>query len=426
MAESALSRRLSEFTGVALFAAALIWLIALVTLLAERPGLVLQRRVGRRRRRTSPAASAPSWRCRRSSWSATRPSCSRSCSASSAGTTSGARDVDARLHEARRRRRCSSDLRRGAAGARLQRLRRRAPVTSRRRRARRRRSPPASAVVSQPHRRGDSAADAARARRSSCRPSSRSASAFSVVAKRVRGQRGLLDALPGLARRAAARARTAADRRQARQEGRARSRRRKSPTKVADAAEKLKAARARKPRQSRTTTKTTTTSADAAGGEAAGDPTRRPDARPAAAAARRRRDVEDAGRAPPGRLRAAAGDAARRAEGPAQDRRARADGRRAAARREMPRVLRRGHGRPDSPGPGRHDLRVQARRRREVQPHHRPGRRPLPRDAGRVGADRSHPRQVHGRHPDSERAPRADHAARAARSRRPTRARRRS
>jgi DNA segregation ATPase FtsK/SpoIIIE, S-DNA-T family len=50
-----------------------------------------------------------------------------------------------------------------------------------------------------------------------------------------------------------------------------------------------------------------------------------------------------------------------------------------------------GHRRPDSPGPGRHHLRVQAGRRREVQPHHRPGRRPVPRDAGRVGADRPHP-----------------------------------
>ena len=84
-----------------------------------------------------------------------------------------------------------------------------------------------------------------------------------------------------------------------------------------------------------------------------------------------RRAAEDAGRTPPGRLRPAAAHAARRAEGSAQDRRARADGRRAAARREVPRVLRRRHGRPDPSRPGRHDLRVQARRRREVQPHHR-------------------------------------------------------
>ena len=70
------------------------------------------------------------------------------------------------------------------------------------------------------------------------------------------------------------------------------------------------------------------------------------------------------------------------------------------------------------PGPGGHDLRVQAGRRREVQPHHGPGRRPVPRDAGRVGPDRSHPRQVDGRHPDSEPAPRGHHAARTARVRR--------
>ena len=46
------------------------------------------------------------------------------------------------------------------------------------------------------------------------------------------------------------------------------------------------------------------------------------------------------------------------------------------------------------PGPGRHHLRVQARRRREVQQDHRPLRRPVAGDEGRVGAHRSHPRQV--------------------------------
>ena len=53
------------------------------------------------------------------------------------------------------------------------------------------------------------------------------------------------------------------------------------------------------------------------------------------------------------------------------------------------------------PGPGRDDLRVQAGRRREVQQDHRSGRRPLSGDAGRVRPDRSHPGQIHGRHPDS-------------------------
>ena len=83
---------------------------------------------------------------------------------------------------------------------------------------------------------------------------------------------------------------------------------------------------------------------------------------------------QNAGRAPAGRLHAAAGHAVRRAERPPQDRRARADGCRAASRGEVPRVLGRGHRRPDSSGPGRHDLRVQAGCRREVQPHHGAGR----------------------------------------------------
>ena len=60
---------------------------------------------------------------------------------------------------------------------------------------------------------------------------------------------------------------------------------------------------------------------------------------PHAAAVRSGTDDEGAGRAPQGRLRAAAARAARRAEDRAQDRRARADGRRAAARREVPRIL---------------------------------------------------------------------------------------
>ncbi len=73
--------------------------------------------------------------------------------------------------------------------------------------------------------------------------------------------------------------------------------------------------------------------------------------------------------------------------------------------------------RADSSRPGRHDLRVQAGRRREVLEDHRPRRRPVSRDAGRVGADRSHSRQVDRRHPDPESHARADLAARAARIR---------
>ena len=99
----------------------------------------------------------------------------------------------------------------------------------------------------------------------------------------------------------------------------------------------------------------------------------------------------------------------------AQDRRAPADGRGAPARGQVPRVLGRGQRRPDSPGPGRHDLRAQARRRREIQQDHRPLRRSVAGDEGRVGADRSHPRQVDRRHPDPERRSRADLAARDAR-----------
>ena len=76
-------------------------------------------------------------------------------------------------------------------------------------------------------------------------------------------------------------------------------------------------------------------------------------------------DGQGAGRAAQGRVRPAAGGAARRAEDRREDRRARADGRRAAARRKVPRVLGRRHRHPDPSRPGRHHLRVQAGRRRE-------------------------------------------------------------
>ena len=109
-----------------------------------------------------------------------------------------------------------------------------------------------------------------------------------------------------------------------------------------------------------------------------------------------------------GRLSAAADGPARCAAHREQDRRARAHGQRAAARGEMPRVLRRGLRRADSPGAGRHHVRAQAGRRREVFEGHGPLRRSLSRDAGRIGPDRPHPRQVHRGYPDSEREPRAD------------------
>ncbi len=117
---------------------------------------------------------------------------------------------------------------------------------------------------------------------------------------------------------------------------------------------------------------------------------------------------EGAGRAQARGVHPSPARAAGRAKGRAQDRRARADGGRAAPRREVPRVLGRGLGRADPSRSRRDDLRVQAGRRGEVQQDHRPGRRPLSGDAGRVRPDRSHTGQVHGRHPDSQPESRAD------------------
>ena len=116
-------------------------------------------------------------------------------------------------------------------------------------------------------------------------------------------------------------------------------------------------------------------------------------------------DGQGARRAAQGRVRPAAGGAARCAEDRREDRRARADGRRAAARRKVPRVLGRRRRHPDPSRSGRHHLRVQARRRREDREDHQPRRRPVPRHAGRIGPDRPHPRQVDRRHPDSQRRP---------------------
>ena len=135
---------------------------------------------------------------------------------------------------------------------------------------------------------------------------------------------------------------------------------------------------------------------------------------------------EGAGRAQEGGVHAAAQRAARRRQDRAEDRRAPVDGRRAAARGKVPRVLRRGHRRPDPSRSGRHDLRVQAGRRREVQQDHRAGRRPLPRDAGRVGHHRPHPRQVDRRDPDSEPQSRGRSRCASCSSPRPTSGRRRS
>jgi hypothetical protein len=75
---------------------------------------------------------------------------------------------------------------------------------------------------------------------------------------------------------------------------------------------------------------------------------------------------------------------------------------RRGSRGEVPRVLGRRGGRADPSRAGRDHVRVQARCRREIQQGHRPRRRPVSGDEGRVRPHRSHSRQVHGGHPDPE------------------------
>ena len=75
MAASTFSRRISEFVGVALFALALIWLIALVTYEPTDPVWFFTTGACRTRRRTSSAASARSSPSCRFSCSATAPTC---------------------------------------------------------------------------------------------------------------------------------------------------------------------------------------------------------------------------------------------------------------------------------------------------------------------------------------------------------------
>ena len=69
---STVSRRVSEFVGVALFAAALIWIISLASYEPTDPVWFFSTGRARARRRTSPAASARSSPSCRSSCSATR------------------------------------------------------------------------------------------------------------------------------------------------------------------------------------------------------------------------------------------------------------------------------------------------------------------------------------------------------------------
>ncbi len=60
--------------------------------------------------------------------------------------------------------------------------------------------------------------------------------------------------------------------------------------------------------------------------------------------------------------------------------------------------------------PGGDDFRIPSRRRRQVQPRNRPGRRPVPGDARGEHPDRAHGGQEHRRHPGAEPRPR-DHLA---------------
>ena len=61
--------------------------------------------------------------------------------------------------------------------------------------------------------------------------------------------------------------------------------------------------------------------------------------------------------------------------------------------------------------PRRHDLRIQTRSRRQVQPHHDAKRGSLPRLAGRIGSDRADSGQTHRRHRSAELAARSDQLA---------------
>ena len=90
MAGSALSRRVSEFTGRRAVRRRADLAGRARHLQPVRPGVVLQHRVRPARRRTSPDGSARSSPSCRISCSATPPISSRSSSPSSAGTTSGA------------------------------------------------------------------------------------------------------------------------------------------------------------------------------------------------------------------------------------------------------------------------------------------------------------------------------------------------
>ena len=413
MSGSTVSRRVSEFVGVALFAAALIWIVVARQLRADRPGLVLQHRLARRAGSTSPAASARFSPSCRSSCSATRPISSRRCSSSSAGTTSGAGRstpparrrpapallfacvsafLEPRVRHARRRRQAvpRRRLRRRLARRRAVRIPEPHRLAHRHRHADLPRGHHVDAVLVRPLLRRDPRGRGTGGARTPCAPSPsgartrrREKQRREVIAKhtkksaaaRRRMRRPPVVATPTTSRAGTApRRRPVRGRRRPRTAARSRSRRRRSR------------------RRSRMPAPTA----------AAADP------EPAAKAPAERRKGEYT--LPPAALLDAPKTERK------IDERELMDGARLLEEKCREFSVE-GSVVADPSRPGGDDVRVQAGRRREVLEDHRPGRRPVPRDAGRVGPDRPHPGQVHRRHPDSERDARADFAARAARIR---------
>ena len=326
MAESAVSRRLSEFTGRGA--------VCRRPALADRARQLHARATRRGSSTTSRRATSANFAGRVGAFLADRVvSAARLRGVPAPGGARLRRLALLLVHDDRRAATRSSSARglvvicvAGAARARRRRVRHERCGRSGRRRARRMRRRPVLSRLPEPHRRGDSAADAAGALRHPVdavlvRHGVQRASPSACAASA-----GLLDRWRDVARGAAARPRAPADRREAREEGRPRARagdrdaRPPTPRRRSRRRARATAAGRRRGRGRRRA------AARAAAAEPVSAPAIRRRRRPSppVAAARRRRDRQGAGRAPQGRLHAAAGDAARRAEGPAQDRRARA------------------------------------------------------------------------------------------------------
>ena len=316
MKGSTVSRRVSEFVGVALFAAALIWIIALATYEPTDPVWFFSAgahaapgELRRPRRRVPRRALVPAGRLR-------RVPASRRAWSSSAGTTSGAATVDAARHEGDRRR----------AALRLrQRVPEPGPRHARGRRASRS-APAATRATGSPavladylNRTGsvDRRPDADRSWRSSCRRSSRSAGSSRRSSTATRRA--------GVARRSRSFREWREERRreQQRREVIAKHTKKGAPPPEIKRRRRRRdrrrgAAEARRQPLRRATTRPRCRSAGRrqpqvvrAGEAAEGQP-----AGAAAAAVRSRADGEGAGRAAQGRVRAAAARAARRAARP--------------------------------------------------------------------------------------------------------------